>query len=137
LYAMENGLVREGQLDRAGLLKVLDGLDIRFEHDRDTGLSATYLNGVNVERAIRGMEVSRHVTLVSPVPEVRAKLVDLQQAFGKDGGVVMDGRDIGTVVFPGADVKLYMTARPEVRARRRYDELKAKGVEVDLESVLE
>jgi len=137
LYAMENGLVREGRLDRAGLLKVLDGVGIRFEHDPLAGVSATYLNGTNVERAIRGMEVSRHVTLVSPVPEVRAKLVDLQRALGKDGGVVMDGRDIGTVVFPGAEVKLYMTARPEVRARRRYDELKAKGVEVDLESVLE
>ncbi|MCB0814414.1 MAG: (d)CMP kinase, partial [Flavobacteriales bacterium] len=91
----------------------------------------------NVEKEIRGMDVSRHVTLVSPVPEVRAKLVKLQQALGEEKGVVMDGRDIGTVVFPQAAVKLYMTARPEVRARRRYDELKSKGVEVDYASVLD
>jgi cytidylate kinase len=83
------------------------------------------------------MEVSRYVTLVSPVPEVRAKLVALQQALGSGKGVVMDGRDIGSVVFPHAEVKLYMTARPEVRAQRRYQELKAKGVEVDYASVLE
>jgi cytidylate kinase len=81
--------------------------------------------------------VSRYVTLVSPVPEVRAKLVKLQQAFGLEKGVVMDGRDIGTVVFPDAEVKLYMTARPDVRAKRRYHELRSKGVEVDYASVLE
>lgn len=137
LYVMENGLVREGRLDREGLLASLDGIDIRFQHDPLANRSATYLNGRNVEREIRGMEVSRHVTLVSPVPEVRAKLVKLQQAFGRDKGVVMDGRDIGTVVFPDAEVKLYMTARPEVRAQRRYHELKQKGVEVDYASVLE
>jgi cytidylate kinase len=118
-------------------MQVLDGLDICFQHDPMTGRSATWLNGRNVEQEIRGMEVSRHVTLVSPVPEVRAKLVKLQQAFGKERGVVMDGRDIGTVVFPHAEVKLFMTARPEVRAQRRYHELKLKGAEVDLASVVE
>ncbi|WKZ67700.1 MAG: (d)CMP kinase [Flavobacteriales bacterium] len=137
LYVIEHGLVRDGRLDREGLLDALDGIDIRFQHDPLADRSATYLNGRNVEREIRGMEVSRHVTLVSPVPEVRAKLVRLQQAFGRDKGVVMDGRDIGTVVFPDAEVKLYMTARPEVRAQRRYHELKQKGVEVDYASVLE
>lgn len=137
LYVIQNGLVREGRLDKEGLMQVLDGLDIRFQHDPMTNKSATYLNGRNVEKEIRGMEVSRFVTLVSPVPEVRAKLVKLQQAFGTQKGVVMDGRDIGTVVFPDAEVKLYMTARPEVRAQRRYHELKAKGVEVDYASVLE
>jgi len=137
LYVIENGLVHEGKLDRDGLLKVLDSLEIRFKHDPMTGKSETWLNGRNVESRIRGMEVSRYVTLVSPVPEVRAKLVQLQQAFGKEKGVVMDGRDIGTVVFPDAEVKLYMTARPDVRAKRRYHELKAKGVEVDYASVLE
>ncbi|MBL7963169.1 MAG: (d)CMP kinase [Flavobacteriales bacterium] len=137
LFVLENGLVREGRLDREGLLDRLDEIDIRFQHDVLSGRSATYLNGRNVESSIRGMEVSRHVTLVSPVPEVRAKLVKLQQALGSERGVVMDGRDIGTVVFPDAEVKLYMTARPEVRAQRRYHELKAKGVEVDYASVLE
>ena len=137
LYVIENGLVHDGKLDREGLMQVLDGLDIRFQHDPMTGRSETWLNGRNVESKIRGMEVSRYVTLVSPVPEVRAKLVKLQQAFGLEKGVVMDGRDIGTVVFPDAEVKLYMTARPDVRAKRRYHELKSKGVEVDYASVLE
>jgi cytidylate kinase len=137
LYVIENGLVQDGRLDRQGLLKVLNDLRIDFKHDPETGRSATWLNGRNVEGRIRGMEVSRYVTLVSPVPEVRAKLVALQQALGSGKGVVMDGRDIGSVVFPHAEVKLYMTARPEVRAQRRYEELKAKGVEVDYASVLE
>lgn len=137
LYVIENGLVHDGRLDREGLLSRLDAIRIQFTHDPGTGRSTTLLNGRNVERRIRGMDVSRHVTLVSPVPEVRAKLVRLQQEMGRGKGVVMDGRDIGTVVFPDAEVKLYMTARPEVRARRRYDELKARGVEVDYASVLE
>ena len=137
LYVIENGLVHDGKLDRDGLMHVLDSLDIRFQHDPMTGKSETWLNGRNVEGKIRGMEVSRYVTLVSPVPEVRAKLVKLQQAFGREKGVVMDGRDIGTVVFPDAEVKLYMTARPDIRAKRRYHELKSKGVEVDYASVLE
>jgi CMP/dCMP kinase len=137
LHVMQNQLVQDGLLDRAGLLKVLDGLDIRFQHDPMTDHSSTYLNGRNVEGEIRSMDVSNNVTLVSPVPEVRAKLVKLQQAFGLEKGVVMDGRDIGTVVFPDAEVKLFMTARPEVRAQRRYQELKDKGVEVEFASVLE
>lgn len=135
LYVMENGLVREGQLVKDGLMPVLDGLDIRFQHDPMTDKSATTLNGRNVEQEIRTMAVSNHVTLVSPVPEVRAKLVRLQQQMGREKGVVMDGRDIGTVVFPDAEVKLFMTARPEVRARRRFHELKMKGAAVTLEEV--
>ncbi|MCB0795920.1 MAG: (d)CMP kinase [Flavobacteriales bacterium] len=137
LYMLENGLVDQGRLDKAGLLERLPSLKIEFRYDPATGKSATWLNGRNVEREIRGMEVSRYVTLVSPVPEVRAALVDLQRTLGREKGVVMDGRDIGTVVFPDAELKLYMTARPEVRAQRRYDEMLAKGVEVDYASVLE
>ncbi len=137
LYVLQEGLVKDGRLMKDALLDRLDDIHIRFAHDPDTGRSVTLLNGRNVEKEIRGMDVSRHVTLVSPVPEVRAKLVKLQQALGEEKGVVMDGRDIGTVVFPQAAVKLYMTARPEVRARRRYDELKSKGVEVDYASVLD
>ena len=137
LYVIENGLVIDGKLDKENLLRVLDKIDISFKHDDASQRSETWLDGHNVEHRIRGMEVSRHVTLVSPVPEVRAKLVELQQGLGKDGGVVMDGRDIGTVVFPKAEVKLYMTARPEVRAQRRYLELVGRGVEVDYASVLD
>lgn len=137
LYAMENGLVHNGTLDSEGLLTVLDSLDISFRYDDAEERSTTWLNGRNVEHEIRGMEVSRHVTLVSPIPEVRAKLVRLQKALGRSGGVVMDGRDIGTVVFPDAEVKFYMTASMEVRARRRYLELTGRGAEVDYASVLE
>lgn len=136
LHVMENGLVKEGVLDREALLLALPAIDIRFQHEPMTGKSATWLNGRNVEKEIRTMHVSNHVTLVSPVPEVRAKLVKLQQSFGLEKGVVMDGRDIGTVVFPDAEVKLFMTARPEVRAQRRYHELLAKGTEVDLAEVV-
>ncbi len=137
LYVLENGLVVDGKLDKENLLRVLPKIDIRFKHDDTSQRSETLLDGRNVESKIRGMEVSRHVTLVSPVPEVRAKLVELQKALGKDGGVVMDGRDIGTVVFPDAEVKFYMTARPEVRAQRRYLELVGRGVEIDYASVLD
>ncbi len=137
LFVIENGLIHEGKLDRASLLKQLDNIQIRFRHDDDTQRSHTWLNGRDVEHKIRDMEVSRYVTLVSPVPEVRAKLVRLQKEMGKERCVVMDGRDIGTVVFPDAEVKMYMTARPEIRAMRRYNELKGRGVEVDYASVLE
>jgi CMP/dCMP kinase len=137
LYVIENGLVVDGKLDKANLLRVLDHIHIGFKHDDGTQRSETWLDGRNVEHKIRGMEVSRHVTLVSPVPEVRAKLVQLQKAMGRERGVVMDGRDIGTVVFPDAEVKFYMTARPEIRAMRRYQELKGRGVEVDYASVLD
>ena len=137
LYVIENGLVIDGKLDKSNLLRVLEHIHIGFKHDDASQRSETWLDGRNVEHRIRGMEVSHHVTLVSPVPEVRAKLVQLQKAMGKERGVVMDGRDIGTVVFPDAEVKFYMTARPEVRAMRRYQELKGRGVQVDYASVLE
>lgn len=136
LYAMENGLVQAGVLDKDGLLKRLSSIHIGFQHDADAQRSITLLNGHNVEHRIREMDVSDHVTLVSPVPEVRAKLVQLQQEMGDGGGVVMDGRDIGTVVFPQAEVKFFMTARPSVRAQRRYDELRAKGAQVTMDEVV-
>lgn len=136
LYAMENGLVHDDQLDKANLLRVLPNIHIGFKHDDNTQRSETWLDGRNVEHRIREMDVSHNVTLVSPVAEVRAKLVQLQQHVGQGGGVVMDGRDIGTVVFPNAEVKLFMTARPEVRAQRRYLELKGRGAETTLEEVL-
>lgn len=136
LYIIENGLVSNGQLDKPNLLRVLDRIQIGFKHDDGTQRSETWLDGRNVEHRIREMDVSHHVTLVSPVPEVRAKLVQLQQQAGQGGGVVMDGRDIGTVVFPKAEVKFFMTARPEVRAERRFLELKGRGAGVSYEKVL-
>ena len=137
LYVIENGLVINGKLDKSNLLRVLPNIHVGFKHHDATQRSETWLDGHNVEHRIRGMEVSRHVTLVSPVPEVRAKLVQLQKAMGQHKAVVMDGRDIGTVVFPHAEVKFYMTARPQVRAMRRYQELKGRGVLVDYPSVLD
>lgn len=136
LYAMENGLVVGDVLDTPNLLRVLPNIHIGFRHDDATQRSVTMLDGRNVEHRIREMDVSNKVTLVSPVPEVRAKLVQLQQEMGNGGGVVMDGRDIGTVVFPNAEVKFFMTASPEVRAQRRYLELKGRGADVTLEEVL-
>ena len=137
LFAMNSGLIRDDRLDKSELMKQLDGIEIGFKHDPVKQRNATWLNGEDVEEAIRSMEVSRNVTLVSPVPEVRAKLVKIQQAMGKEKGVVMDGRDIGTVVFPDAEIKFFMTARPEVRAQRRFNELREKGVEVNYASVLD
>lgn len=136
LYAMENGLIQNDSLDKANLLRVLPNIHIAFKHDDATQRSATMLDGRNVEHRIREMDVSNNVTLVSPVREVRAKLVQLQQEMGQGGGVVMDGRDIGTVVFPFAEIKFFMTARTEVRAHRRYQELKGRGASVEYVDVL-
>lgn len=136
LYVIENGLVVDGVLNKVALLRVLAHIHIGFKHDDATQRSETWLDGRNVEHRIREMDVSHHVTLVSPIPEVRAKLVQLQQEMGEGGGVVMDGRDIGTVVFPHAEVKFFMTASPEIRAHRRYLELKGRGAEITEEEVI-
>ena len=136
LYCIENGLVNGDELNDVALLRVLPHIHIGFKHDAATQRSETWLDGRNVEHRIREMDVSNTVTLVSPIPEVRAKLVQLQQESGKNGGVVMDGRDIGTVVFPRAEVKFFMTAKPEIRAERRYLELKGRGTKVRIEEVL-
>ena len=137
LYAMENGLIQNDVLDKPNLLRVLPNIHIAFKHDDLTQRSATMLDGRNVEHRIREMDVSNNVTLVSPVPEVRAKLVQLQQEAGKGGGVVMDGRDIGTVVFPNAELKFFMTADMVVRAIRRQKELLENDRLVDLDEVIE
>ena len=136
LFALNNGYVRKGILDEPVFIDNLDQIDIAFEHDPDTGKSMTLLNGKNVESRIRGIEVSRQVSVVARIPAVREKLVRIQQELGKKHGVVMDGRDIGTVVFPEAQLKIYMTASPEVRAKRRYDELKMNDLGISLESVM-
>lgn len=135
LYGLENGMIEEGELNKAKLLRALDDIDIEFLYDDAQQKATTCLNGRDVESRIRNMDVSNYVILVSPIPEVRAKLLEVQQAMAAAGGVVMDGRDIGTAVIPDAEVKFFLTARSDVRVQRRYLELRAKGSPVDLESV--
>ncbi|RNL88059.1 (d)CMP kinase [Sinomicrobium pectinilyticum] len=136
LYAMENGLCGDEGIDREGLIGKLDDIKIRFVLNNTLGYGETYLNDVNVEEKIRSMDVSNRVSGVAAISEVRHKLVEEQRAMGKDRGIVMDGRDIGTVVFPDAELKLFMTASPEIRATRRYKELLGKGKEISFQEVL-
>ena len=135
LYGLRNNLIADGKVDEASLTSQLNQIKITFRYNSSTGKSETYLNGENVEEEIRQLPVSRNVSPVATIAEVRKHLVALQQEMGKDKGIVMDGRDIGTVVFPGAELKIYMTASPEVRAQRRYDELKAKGEDVSFDEI--
>ena len=135
LYALEHGAIRSGIVDEEAVVKLLDRISITFRFNPERGASDIYVNGDLVEGKIRTIEVSNCVSRVSAIPEVRRKLVAMQQQMGRRRGVVMDGRDIGTVVFPNAEMKIFMTADPEVRARRRYDELQAKGDSVSLEEI--
>jgi len=137
LYALRHGLIQNKVIDSNGIADALDDIDISFIYNRTTGQSETILNGENIEQYIRTMEVSGLVSPVSAIPAVRVKLQALQRGFGKSKGVVMDGRDIGTVIFPNAQLKLFMTASNAVRSQRRYEELKANGQDVSLEEVLE
>lgn len=136
LYALENGFYEDGELNQQQLIGALDEINVRFERDGEKP-ARILLNNRDVEDEIRGMHVSEKVSPVAAIPEVRKKLVALQRQMAAEKGVVMDGRDIGTNVIPDAEVKLFMTASPEVRAQRRYDELKAKGQEASFEEVLE
>lgn len=126
LYCIENNLFDDQDLDTTELERQMDRIHITFRVNSE-GKSETYLNGKNVEKEIRLMPVSSKVSIVAAVPFVRRALVKQQQEMGKGKGIVMDGRDIGTVVFPDAEMKVYVNASPETRARRRYDELQAKG----------
>ena len=137
LYALEHGAIRSGIVDEEAVVGLLDEIQIAFRFNPERGASDIYVNGERVEGRIRTIEVSNCVSRVSSIREVRQKLVRMQQELGRSRGVVMDGRDIGTVVFPDAELKIFMTADPQVRARRRYDELRAKGDDVSLEEVLE
>lgn len=137
LCGLRAGVVSLQGIDRAGLEALLDRIHISFRFNPARGASDIYVNGECVEREIRSIEVSGCVSAVSGVAEVRRRLVALQQAMGRDKGIVMDGRDIGTVVFPDAELKIFMTADPSVRARRRYDELRARGERVTMEEVEE
>ena len=136
LYCLENQLFTAEGIDTARLEANMPGIQISFQLNPETGRPMTYLNGVNVEDRIRTMEVSNRVSPVAALPFVREALVKLQQYMGMEKGIVMDGRDIGTTVFPEAELKIFVTASAEVRAQRRYDELKAKGQEASFEEIL-
>ncbi|MEQ9262528.1 MAG: (d)CMP kinase [Owenweeksia sp.] len=134
LYALQRGFF-ESAFKSSQLISELDRIELRFEKNEVTGLSEICLNGTSVEKEIRGMDVSNRVSEVAAVSEVRHKLVAEQQAMGAKGGVVMDGRDIGTVVFPNAELKIFMTAQDQVRVSRRLAELRSKGLEVTRQEV--
>lgn len=137
LYAIENGLIKDNYIMRDELIEQLPKISISFKYSSKNNKSETFLNGKNVEHEIRGMEVSRHVSFISLIKEVRRKLVAMQREMGNMKGIVMDGRDIGTAVFPDAELKVFMTADKDVRVKRRYDELKSKGVHITMEEVSE
>ena len=134
LYALRNSLISAGLPDTAGITMSLSKIDINFRVD-DTGKSRTILNGEDVEDEIRSMQVADNVSPVAAIPEVRSLIVDLLQKMGRSKGIVMDGRDIGTTVFPSAEMKIFVDASPEVRAGRRLAELKAKGLDVNYDDV--
>jgi len=135
LYFLEKGYVGKDLLKVDAIEEEIDRVEISFTKTGKTDGYTTHLNGRNVENEIRGIEVSAHVSPVSAIGAVRSHMVKLQRLIGQEGGIVMDGRDIGTVVFPNADIKIFMTASVDVRAKRRYDELVAKGVKVELEEI--
>ena len=137
LCAINQGAVSEDMVNEQAVVALLDGVNISFKFNSERGASDVYVNGECVEDQIRSIEVSNCVSRISSIREVREKLVALQQQMGRDRGVVMDGRDIGTVVFPDAELKIFMTADAKVRAERRYAELTAKGDKVTMEEILE
>lgn len=135
-FAMQNQLISVDFFNKVDLVNQLKNIVLEFKFNSELGFAEMYLNGVNVEKAIRTIEVSGYVSKVAEVSEVRAKLVEQQQEMGKYKGIVMDGRDIGTVVFPDAELKIFMTASAATRAQRRFDELVQKGDSVSYEEVL-
>lgn len=135
-FAMKEGMINKNYFDVEKLIKNLDQINISFHYNPSLGYSETYLNGENIEKQIRSIKVSQYVSKVAEISEVRSKLVQQQQKMGTNKGIVMDGRDIGTVVFPDAELKLFVTADPKIRAQRRYDELVAKGNPVTFDEVL-
>ena len=137
LFAIQTNCFDDNQLNVSALLKNLDNIDIDFQFNNDTQKSRILLNGKNVEDSIRGMSVSERVSQVATIPEVRKKLVIIQRKMAQKHNIVMDGRDIGTVVFPKANVKFFMTASAEERAKRRFEELKQKGDEMSYNQVFE
>jgi len=137
LYFMRNDIIKNKQVDFALLSDVLDKITINFQFNSELKKSETFLNNENVESIIRGFEVSDNVSIIAQIKEVREKLILLQRAIGKSKNVVMDGRDIGTKVFPDARLKLFVTAKAEIRAQRRFDELTVKGERVTFDEILQ
>ena len=135
-FAVKNHLISKDVFKKEELVSKLNQIDLKFIFNKDLGHAEIYLNGENVEKKIRNLEISNLVSRIAEVSEVRKKLVEQQQKIGKDKGVVMDGRDIGTVVFPDAELKIFMTASAEKRAQRRYKEMIAKGENVNLQEVI-
>ena len=135
-YCMQNGIITDGKIDTEKLRASMGNIKITFAADEETKNSVTYLNGVNVENEIRTLEVSQHVSHVAALDFVRTALIEQQREMGKAKGIVMDGRDIGTTVFPDAELKIFVTASAEVRARRRYDELTARGSNPNYQEIL-
>lgn len=138
LFAMRNDVFdAEGNIDETRLKALLPDVKLTFQLNNETKLPEVCLNGENVERYIRTLEVSQHVSPIAALPFVREKLVEQQQAMGNEKGIVMDGRDIGTVVFPNAELKIFVTASAEIRAQRRFKELEAKGMPADFNEILQ
>lgn len=137
LYALEHGLIHNNTIDREGLIKLLDNIRINFAPAGEDGTQHTLLNGRDVEREIRDMQVSSMVSPIAEIKEVREHLVRLQQELGKEKGIIMDGRDIGTTVFPDAEMKVFVDASADVRAHRRQKEMEARGEKVKYEDILE
>ena len=135
-FAMQNQLISVDSFNKVELVNQIKNIELEFKFNTELGFAEMYLNGANVEKAIRTIEVSGYVSKVAEVSEVRSKLVEQQQEMGKNKGIVMDGRDIGTVVFPDAELKIFMTASAATRAQRRFDELVQKGDVVTYEEVL-
>ena len=136
LYAMQNHLIDNQHFDKGNLVQKLPNITLHFEFDETLGYGLMFLNNINIEKEIRTLEVSTFVSKIAEISEVRAKMVEQQQEMGIQKGIVMDGRDIGTVVFPKAEIKIFMTASPEIRAKRRFDELQSKGQNVAYNEVL-
>lgn len=137
LFCLEHGIIKDGAFNENEVVHALEDIQLTFKFNPGTKSSETFLNGRNIEKEIRSMTVSASVSPVSKIHEVRVHMVALQREMGKDKGVVMDGRDVGTNVFPDAELKIFMTADPDVRTHRRYDELAAKGVKITFEEVRE
>lgn len=136
LFAMQNGLITDAGIDEDALRNRMPDILITFQLNEETGRPDTYLNGVCVEREIRTMEVSKYVSPIATLGFVREAMVELQRLMGEAKGVIMDGRDIGTVVFPNAELKIFVTASADVRAKRRFDELTAKGESCNFDEIL-
>jgi len=135
-FAMQKKYIGKDFFDKEALIKSLPDIKLDFKFNSELGYAEMYLNGINVEKEIRTIEVSNFVSLIAEISEVRSKLVEQQKEMGKNKGIVMDGRDIGTIVFPDADLKIFMTASPMTRAERRYKELQKKGDDVTFDAVL-